>query len=193
MSNQVNESLRPVASFVVENISKELKKLAFFAGHYNTEKLITISEKPVIVRTDSAALKDAGYQCDEVADDYKPGSSESDFIFKVKGKSPRTRMVDFVNFVRNSGLNVVKIRITDLSADSTHDLFNHEIEVAASSISSKGLSDYIQMSTYVNPRNYQQNVIEIDLEEKNLMLDETTVVIMDVVANAKFQIDFILG
>lgn len=191
--NQINESLRPVASFVVENRTEELKKLAFFTGHYETSKLVFNEESvPFLVRLDPKALVSAGYQCDQVADDYI-AEVDSEYPIKVYGKSPRTRVVDFVNYVKNSNLSVVKIRITDLTTDSTHELFNHEIEVSASSISSKGLSDYIQMSTYVNPRNYQQNVIEIDLEQQNLLLDETTVMIMDVVANAKFQIDFIIG
>lgn len=192
MSNQVNESLRPVASFIVENTSDELKKLAFLPGHYDTTKIVSTETASYLLRTKAEALAKAGYQCDEVADDFN-NAIASEYLFKVAGKSPRTRMVDFVNYVKNTNQNVVKIRITDLSNDSSHELFTHEIEVSASSVSSKGASDYIQMSTYVNPRNFQQNVIEIDLEEQELLLDETTVMIMDVVANAKFQIDFILG
>lgn len=192
MSNQVNESLRPVASFVVENTSEDLKKLAFLAGHYETSKIVKgRDENYHLVRTLPTALQQAGYQCDEVADDNN--NAVADGIFIVKGKSPRTRMVDFINYVKNTNQNVVKIRITDLTTDTSRELFTHEIEVAESAVSVKGASDYIQMSTYVNPRNFQQNVIEIDLDEQELILNETTVMIMDVVGKAKFQIDFILG
>lgn len=192
--DQVNESLRAVASFVVENTSEEQKRLAFFPGHYDTLKVVAGANEGEnhILRTKASALVAAGYQCDEVADDFNK-AVESEFTFKVAGKSARTRMVDLVNYVKNTGLNVVKLRITDLTTDGSHEIFNHEIEISTSAVSTKGMSDYIQMSTYINPRNYQQNVIEIDLEEQELILNETTVMIMDVVAKAKFQIDFILG
>lgn len=194
MNQQVNESLRAVASFVVENTSEEQKRLAFFPGHYDTLKVVAGANagENHILRTNASALVAAGYQCDEVADDFNR-AVEGEFTFKVAGKSVRTRMVDLVNYVKNTGLNVVKLRITDLTTDASHEIFNHEIEVSKSAVSTKGMSDYIQMSTYINPRNFQQNVIEIDLEEQELVLDETTVMIMDVVAKAKFQIDFILG
>lgn len=189
--NQVNESLRPSVSFIVENKSEEQKRLAFFSGHYNVTRIVTKENKCYVLRTDASALVAAGYQCDEVADDFNANVGD-EYLFKVSPKSPRTRMGDFNNYVRNTNQRVVKIRITDLSGDQTHELFNHEIEISGSEVSAKGSSDYIQMSTYVNPRNFQQNVIEIDLEEDKLLLDETTVMIMNVVGKAKFQIDYIL-
>lgn len=189
--NQANESLRASVSFVVENKSEEQKRLAFLAGHYDTLKAVVKDDKCYILRNDASALVAAGYQCDEVADDYN-SNVDDQFTFKVLAKSPRSRMVDVNNYVKNTNQRVVKIRITDLSGDPTHELFNHEIEISGSEVSAKGSSDYIQMSTFVNPRNFQQNVIEIDLEDDKLLLDETTVMIMNVVGKGKFQIDYIL-
>ena len=192
MSTQVNESLKTTVSFTVENTQDSLKRLVLFPGHYNTQQIILKEDKAYLLRTLAKALSDAGYApVDEVADDFNAAVAEH-FIFKVQGKSARTRMVDLVDFVKHSDLSITKIRITDLSNDSTHELFNHEIEVAASKIGTKGESDIIQMSTYVNPRNFQQNVIEIDLEADALELNATTVMIMDVVAKGKFQIDYVL-
>lgn len=192
MSTQVNESLKTTVSFTVENTQDSLKRLVLFPGHYNTQQIILKEDKAYLLRTLAKALSDAGYApVDEVADDFNAAVAEY-FIFKVQGKSARTRMVDLVDFVKHSDLSITKIRITDLSNDSTHELFNHEIEVAASKIGTKGESDIIQMSTYVNPRNFQQNVIEIDLEADALELNATTVMIMDVVAKGKFQIDYVL-
>lgn len=192
MSTQVNESLKTTVSFTVENTQDSLKRLVLFPGHYNTQQIVLKEDKAYLLRTLAKALSDAGYApVDEVADDFN-AAVEEHFIFKVQGKSARTRMVDLVDFVKHSDLSITKIRITDLSNDSTHELFNHEIEVAASKIGTKGESDIIQMSTYVNPRNFQQNVIEIDLEADALELNATTVMIMDVVAKGKFQIDYVL-
>lgn len=193
MGTQVNESLKTTVSFTVENTQNELKRVVLFPGHYNTNRMISHPEDgAIILRTSAAALKAAGYNCDEVADDYNQ-KVDGEYLFKVAGKSPRVRLVDLVDFIKHSYLEISKIRITDLSGDTSHELFNHEIEVASSSINGKGVSDIIQLSTYVNPRNYQQNVIEIDLEENPLELNATTIFIMDVVAKGKFQIDLVIG
>jgi hypothetical protein len=67
--------------------------------------------------------------------------------------------------------------------------------VTQSSIGSKSGSDYVQLSAYINPANFLQNFIDIDLEkdERKLSLDETTLVFLDVPANSNFQIDFTLA
>lgn len=196
---QVQESLRPAASFLVENTTNESQRLALFAGHYNTDEIVLDKDgKAIIVHCDPSALEAAGYRCDQVADDFnadvvsrRDGSSK--YPIKFTANSKRTRAVDFLNYVKYSGLKVCKMKITDLSSDTEHDQFNQELEVSKSSIGSKGGSDYIQLSTYINPKNFKTNVLEVDLEEENLLLDETTVVIIDVVPNAKFKIDYILG
>lgn len=195
---QVNESLRPVASFIIKNTEDEAKRLALFAGHYNTDEIVFDEDgKAIIAHCNPAALNSAGYQCDQVADDYnstvKSTRGEGLYPIQFIPKSKRTRAIDFLNYVRYSGLKVTKMRFTDLSGDAEHDIFNQEIEVSQSSIGAKGGSDYIQLSTYINPKNFKTNVIEVDLEGQNLLLDETTVVIMDITANANFQLDFILG
>lgn len=192
MSTQVNESLKTTVSFAVENTQDELKRVVLFPGHYNSNQVVLKDDKAYMLRTSAKALQSAGYNCDEVADDYN-AALDGSYTFKVAGKSPRTRLVDLVDFIKHSYLEISKIRITDLSGTTEHELFNHEIEVASSSIGGKGASDIIQLSTYVNPRNFQQNVIEIDLEENPLELNASTIFIMDVVANGKFQIDLVIG
>ncbi|MBQ5689339.1 MAG: hypothetical protein IIV21_05170, partial [Bacteroidales bacterium] len=65
--------------------------------------------------------------------------------------------------------------------------------ITASSIGSKAGSDFIQLSQHINPSNYLQNFIEIDLEKQNLLLDETTLAFLEVPGKAQFQIDFTLA
>lgn len=197
----MNESLKPVASFIVKNNSAETKRIALFSGHYDTTEIVFVkngeTKIPVVAHSNPAALVAAGYQCDQVADDYNSLNPVrgNDEVYPVSfiPKSKRTRVVDFMNYVKYSGLKVSKLRFTDLSNDASRALFNQEIEVTESSIGTKGGSDYIQLSSYINPRNFQTNVIEVDLEDQNLLLDETTVVLMDIVGNAHFQLDLILG
>ena len=62
-------------------------------------------------------------------------------------------------------------------------------------IGSKAGSDFVQLSSYINPANFLQNFIDVDLEKdaRNLSLDETTLAFLDIPGNAHFQIDFTLA
>jgi hypothetical protein len=87
------------------------------------------------------------------------------------------------------------MRITDLSTGENPDraIFQQELEISNSSIGSKSGSDFVQLSQHINPANFLQNFIEINLEERNLLLDETTLAFLTVPANSNFQIDFTLA
>lgn len=197
---ELRESLRPAASFIFKNTASESKRIALFAGHYDTSEVVfssASSNNAIISHANPEALVQDGYNVDQVADDYNKSvtaTSKGSGTYPIQVTSKRrTRMVDFMNYVKYSGSKVTKIRITDLSKDSEHPIFNGEIEVSQSAIGKKGGSDYIQLSTHIDPRNFNQGFIDIDLEEQSLLLDETTVVIMDVCASANFQIDYILA
>lgn len=195
----LKESLKPTVSYRFKNNDKtNLRRVGLIPGHYNTDEISTDGNgKYFITHGNPTALKQAGYDCDQVADDFNSavtatsrGNKDLVDITPVKG---RTRVVDFLNYVKYSGSKVSRIRITDYSGDSSRALFNGQMEISQSSIGTKGGTDYLQLSTFIDPRNFQTNIIEIDLEEQNLLLDETTVVIMEVPAGADFQIDYILG
>ncbi len=196
----LQESLKKTVSFRYKNTNtQDSKRLGIFPGHYDTSELSKDGSGNVyITHGNPTPLVEAGYQCDQIADDF---NSKVTATSRANAKDPievrpvkgRTRVADFLNYVKYSGSKVTKIRITDYSGDTTRALFNGELEISQSSIGSKGGSDYLQLSTYIDARNFQTNIIEIDLEQQNLLLDETTVVIMDVPAGADFQMDYILA
>lgn len=203
------KSMRPVASFVFENTTSDPTKLCLIPGHFNTVSVLGIvtetSVNPpypvttVLSYADPSAIKAAGYDCDQVADDYNltqnMNGTNKRYPVSVTSKSNKTRYRDFLNYIKVSGLKVTKMRITDLStaANPSREIFNSEIEVAQSAIGSKSGSDFIQLSSHIDPSNYLQNFIEIDLEIQNLLLDETTLAFLEVPGSAKFQIDFTLA
>ena len=89
------------------------------------------------------------------------------------------------------------MRITDLTqgTNPSRDIFQQVIEVTESLIGAKAGSDYVQLSSYINPANFLQNFIEIDLEKdgRNLKFDETSLVFLRIPPAANFQIDFTLA
>lgn len=191
--SKLNQSLKPQASFVFENTADESKVICLIPGHYNTAKVQTDAEGSVILSySDPYAIVKAGYQCDQVADDYSAGVLR-DAEVRVEAKSQRCRYRDFLNYIKYSGLRVTCMRITDLSNDTSHEIFNQEIEISASAIGAKSGSDFIQLSSYIDPSNYIQRFIDVDLATRNLVLDETTLAFLKVPVGAKFQIDFTLG
>ena len=200
MSN-FNNSIRPVASFTFET-NKSLVNpvnLCLVPGHYNTIEGFVSDEKVIISYANKEALQAAGYSCDQVADDYNAQINNvrgDAYPVTIRSKG-NVLYRDFLNYIKYSGLKVVKMRITDLNTGdaATHEIFQQVIEVTQSSIGSKHGSDFIQLASYINPAHYLQNFIDIDLEkdERKLSLDETTLAFLKIPAGAKFQIDFTLA
>lgn len=190
--------MRPVASFVFNNFDTRSHKLCLFPGHYNTLKIEDFDDAKILHYASPDAINASGYECDQVADDFGFNGITRDqtkYLIEVKPKNGKTRYRDFLNFIKLSGLRVVKMRITDLTPgpNPSHEIFYQEIEVSKSTIGSKAGSDFIQLSSHINPGNYLQNFIEVDLEKQNLLLDETTLAFLDIPADANFQIDFTLA
>lgn len=199
----LNQSMRPVASFTFDNTAEGASdvKLCMFSGHYDVSEVcadaLSNPNKYDIRYTNVKVLQDAGFDCDQIADDTsycKVGISGADKV-AIKGVSKKTRYRDFLNYIKLVGAKVTKMRITDLStsANPSRAIFQQEMEISTSSIGAKSGSDFVQLSQHINPANYLQNFIEVDLEQRNLLLDETTLMFLTVPAGSKFQIDFTLA
>ena len=194
--------MRPVASFIFDNSKDgaENVRLCLFHGHYDVSEVGSTSQDRIsrfdVRYTNVNALKDAGYECDQIADDYSScvfGLTTQDKVI-ITPVSKKTRYRDFLNYIKLAGLKITKMRITDLMGpNSTHEIFQQEMEISSSSIGAKSGSDFVQLAQHINPSNYLQTFIEVDLELQNLLLDETTLAFLKVPAGSKFQIDFTLA
>lgn len=197
MNNQLNNALKPVASFrIVNPAGNPERKLCLIPGHFNLTGVVDVDDghggtMPVITYNDKRPIVNAGYSCDEVADDYNQSLSRS--AVQVHPNNEMTRYRDFLNFIRLKQLRVSKIRLTNRTASSVgRAQFNKRFEVSASSIGSRAGSDFINIANYKNPANYDQDIIEIDLAQQNLLLDATTLTFLTVAADADFDIEFTL-
>lgn len=197
MNKELKSSMKPVASFSFKNLSTtEQVKLCLFPGHFDTTEIVKVDDKIAVAFSNPAGITAAGYQCQQVADDYNATVTnvKADGTYKVQilPKSKRTRYRDFLNYIKYSGLKVSKMRITDLNTNGAHEIFGQEIEVSASAIGQKSGSDFIQLSAHRDSSAYDQTYIDVDLASSNLLLDETTLAFLEVPAGASFQIDFTL-
>jgi hypothetical protein len=200
MSKNLTQSMLPVASFIFENTSDVDVKMCLFSGHYDVSEVcsdaMTNPTKFDVRYTNVKVLQDAGFECDQIADDTsycRVGISGANKV-TVKGASKKIRFRDFINYIKLAGVNISKMRFTDLStsANPSRAIFQQEMEISSSSIGAKSGSDFVQLSQHINPANFLQNFIEVDLATRNLLLDETTLAFLTIPANAKFQIDFTL-
>lgn len=197
MEKQLKQSMKPTASFTFLNKAAVERVLCLFPGHFDTTEIVKVDDKVSLAYCNPKPLVEAGYYCDQVADDYSAEHStaklEGSYDVQINPVSKRTRYREFLNFIKTSGLRVSKMRITDLNSEGTHEIFNQELEISASAIGAKAGSDFLQLSAHIDPSNYIQRFIDIDLSQQNLLLDETTLAFLRVPAKANFQIDFTLG
>lgn len=197
MEKQLKQSMKPTASFTFLNKAAEERVLCLFPGHFDTTEIVMVDDKVSLAYCNPKPLVEAGYYCDQVADDYSAEHStartDGSYDVQINPVSKRTRYREFLNFIKTSGLRVSKMRITDLNSEGTHEIFNQELEISASAIGAKAGSDFLQLSAHIDPSNYIQRFIDIDLSQQNLLLDETTLSFLRIPARANFQIDFTLG
>lgn len=201
--SEVQKSLRSVVSFRVKNPSSTAVRICFFPAHYDTSEIIASIDtgKFLISYANPSAINESGYECVQVADDYNAKNSENrgdgtgKYPVIILPKGGKTRYRDFLNKIKFSGLAVTKIRITDMVPNGNHEIFGQDIEIAKSTVGSKGGVDVLNLPSFINPSHFLQNFIDIDLgkDGKNLTLDETTLMFMEIPAGADFQMDYTLA
>jgi hypothetical protein len=183
------------ATFDIQGDAQNAKKLCLLPGTYNTLDLVynTTSQKYTLSYNNIANLNNAGYACDQVADDNNTDDPKQ--YVTVNGVN-RTRFRDFLNTVQRVGAAVNKIIIQNKNTNS-QDIFDQQIEVAKTVIGAKGGTDFITLQNYVSVDAYDRTKITIDLSgfdefgrSNNLMLTPEVFLALNIPAGAHFSIQF---
>ena len=187
MQKTLRQALQACATFIFVGDNSNAKKLALLPGIYSTIKNVTdgTSKATVVTFSDPANLNNAGYACDQVADDYNAG--DTGMYVQVTGAN-RTKYRDFLNTVQRVGINVTRIVIQNKV--SSQDIFDQEIEIARTAIGAKGATDFIQLQQYVSVDAYDRSKITIDLSEEPLFLSPEVFMALNVPAQASFSMQF---
>lgn len=188
MQNTLKEALRAQATFNFVGDSTYDKKLCLLPGIYNTMKQVTdgTSKETVITFSSPANLNNAGYACDQVADDYN-GADSGQYV-QVTGVG-RVKYRDFLDAVQRVGMRVSQIIIQNKV--SSQAIFDQQIEIAKTVLGAKGGMDFITLQQYVNVNAYDRSKITIDLSDETLDLTPEVFMAINVPAQASFSIQFV--
>lgn len=197
--SELQRALNPVVSFRLVNTANDYKKICLIPGHYDTAEIMSYTEsgstKNVISYLNPAVLNEAGYSCNEVADDHNANldGTSKDYVITVTPAAGNSRYRDFLQYVKQVGSRIKKIRLTNNTGSAAgRSQFDQFFEVTASAIGSKPGADFINLASCKDPKNYDLDLIDVDLEARNLILDATTLLFLKVAPNADFTIEFTL-
>ena len=192
MQNTLREALRAQATFNIVGDSTYAKKLCLLPGVYSTMKQATdgTSKETIVTLSDPTNLNNAGYACDQVADDYNSGDSGQ--YVHVTGVG-RVKYRDFLNTVQRVGASVTQIIIQNKTNPADQAIFDQQIEIAKTVIGAKGGMDFITLQQYVNVNAYDRSKITIDLSEEPLELTPEVFMAMNIPAGANFSIQFVFN
>ena len=140
-----------------------------------------------------ANLNNAGYACDQVADDGGLDTKQGVAIQAVG----RAKMRDFLHQVQRVGMRCTEIVIKNLAGLTNEEIFNTQIELAKTVVGARGGMDFITLQKYVNVNAYDRSKITIDLSGvdengrlKALEFTPEVFMAMTVPQNAHFTIQF---
>ena len=187
MQNTLKEALRPQATFNFVGDDSSDKKLCLLPGVYSSMKFVQdgTTKEAVLTFSDPTDLNNAGYACDQVADDYN-GNDSGQYV-KVTGVG-RVKFRDFLNSVQRIGLRVSEIVIQNKTTSQA--IFDTEIEVARTVLGAQGGRDYITLQKYVNVNAYDRSKITIDLSGDTLDLTPEVFLAINVPAQSQFSMQF---
>jgi len=198
--NNLNNALQPVVSFRLTNTSTtDYKTICLIPGHYDSATIMSYTSSGstvnVISYLNPQVLNDAGYACNEIADDYDSNlvGSAKTYPISVVPAAGNSRYRDFLQYVRVVGSRIKRIRLTNNTGSAAgRTQFDQFFEVSASAIGSKAGSDYINLASCKDPKNYDLDMIDVDLDARNLVLDATTLLFLKVAPSADFTVEFTL-
>lgn len=195
MQNSLREALMAVFTVDIQGNTSADKKLCLLPGIYNTMKLIQdpSSKDVVLSLSDPANLVNAGYACDQVADDGGFTTTDGVAIAAIG----RSKYRDFLNAVQRVGMRCTQIVIQNKTNPQDQTIFDQQIEIAKTVLGAKGGMDFVTLQKYVNVNAYDRSKITIDLSgvdengnSKALDLTPEVFMAMNVPANSHFSIQF---
>lgn len=186
MQNSLKEALRAVFTVDITGNASADKKLCLLPGVYSTMKFDQDGTSKVATLTfsDPTNLNNAGYACDQVADDYEYDNSQAVQI-RALGRS---RYRDFLNSVQRVGMRCTEIVIQNKTSDQS--IFDQQIEIAKTVIGAKGGMDFITLQKYVNVNAYDRSKITIDLSGDSLDLTPEVFMAINVPEDSHFSVQF---
>ena len=207
MQNSLREALRAVFTLDVTGCEDGDKKLCLLPGIYDTERTNVVTETKTVdgekvvtgvtVTTtydNPANLVNAGYACDQVADDGGLSPKAGGVAIQAVG---RAKMRDFLHQVQRVGMRCTEIVIKNLAGSTNEEIFNTQIELAKTVVGARGGMDFITLQKYVNVNAYDRSKITIDLSgvdengrSKALDLTPEVFMAMTVPQDAHFTIQF---
>lgn len=192
MQKTLQEALKSSVTFNIKNVTPNGqadadKKLALLPGIYDTSKFVQDGTSKLVVMSlnNPANLVNAGYNVDEVADDW--GNDATGYIQVVGQK--RAKFRDLLNAVQRVGMTVSRIVIQNKV--SSQAIYDQEIEIARTVLGAKGSTDFIQLQDYVKTDQYDRTKIEIDLSGNPLVLTPEVFLAIGVPSGAEFSIQFV--
>lgn len=189
MKQKLQEALQSSVTFNIVGDSSNAKKLCLLPGIYDTMKFTQdgTSKAAVMNFSSPTNLVNAGYPCDQVADDYD--SNDSSQLVHVTGTT-RTKYRDFLNTVQRLGIRVKKIIIQNKV--SSADIFDQEIELSRTAVGAKGATRFLKLQNYVSVDAYDRSKIEIEFtDDAPLDLTPDMFMAMNIPANASFSMQFV--
>lgn len=187
MQSTLREALRATFTADITGNASADKKLCLLPGIYNTQKFIQDGSTKVAVLafSDPTNLNNAGYACDQVADDYNSGDAGQ--YVQVQGVG-RSKYRDFVDAVQRVGLRCTQIIIQNKTQDAA--IFDQQIEIAKTVLGAKGGMDFINLQQYVNPNAFDRSKITIDITD-GLDLTPEVFLAINVPEDSHFSMQFV--
>lgn len=191
---KIEQSLKNNVRFNIKNTGTEAKKVCLFPGHYDTQKVEFVQDgskavtKVDIVETNPANLVAAGYNVDQVADDYVASLSKEPV--HVSPNSNRCKFRDLRNYAKTKGFYIGRITIQNNATSQA--IFNQEIEYGRTAPGCDPDRQFINLRKYLSINQYDKTRIDIDLvaENKAIEVNRDTYMAINVPGNADFDIEF---
>ena len=186
----------------IKNTSNEVIPVALLPGHYRdviarslevTPETVTVADKTTAdadvltgitigstaAATASELMSLAGLTCSCVADEFASGDTNG--AITVTPHDPSSPVFSFLEYLRT---NPMSLRGLQVNASSKAALNALSLVVSSSNPFMRNASKKINISSYFSAHQYQDDMVQIDLNGNELELSDITVLIANIPANS---------